>query len=65
VSVAIWFRLGKETGMSDLFWLADEQIERLQPFFPENHGKPRNELRWRDASSDYGPHKTPYNRWKR
>jgi transposase len=25
----------------------------------------RNCLRWRDAPSDYGPHKTLYNRWKR
>jgi transposase len=25
----------------------------------------RNELRWRDARSAYGPHKTLYNRWKR
>ena len=23
----------------------------------------RNGLRWRDAPSDYGPHKTRYNRW--
>ncbi len=27
--------------MSDLFWLTDEQMERLQPFFPKSHGKPR------------------------
>jgi hypothetical protein len=69
-------RLCKETGMSDLFWLTDEQIERLRPFFPKSHGKPRvddrrvssgivfvnrNGLRWRDAPSDYGPHKTLYN----
>ena len=66
--------------MSDLFWLTDEQIERLRPFFPKSHGKPRvddrrvlsgivfvnrNRLRWRDAPSAYGPHKTLYNRWKR
>ncbi|MBN2973486.1 IS5 family transposase [Sphingomonas floccifaciens] len=66
--------------MSDLFWLTNEQIERLRPFFPKSHGKPRvdhrrvlsgivfvnrNGLRWRDAPSDYGPHKTLYNRWKR
>ena len=25
----------------------------------------RNGLRWRDAPSDYGLHKTLYNRWKR
>ncbi len=31
---SIWFRLHKETGMSDLFWLTDEQMVRLRPFFP-------------------------------
>ena len=66
--------------MSDLFWLTDEQMERLKPFFPKSHGKPRvddkrvlsgiifinrNGLRWRDAPPEYGPHKTLYNRWKR
>ena len=25
--------------MSDLFWLTDEQMERLRPFFPKSHGK--------------------------
>ena len=66
--------------MSDLYWLTDEQMARLEPFFPKSHGKPRvddrrvlsgiifvnrNGLRWRDAPSAYGPHKTLYNRWKR
>jgi transposase len=66
--------------MSDLFWLKDEQMERLRPFFPKSHGRPRvddrrvlsgiifvnrNGLRWRDAPKDYGPAKTLYNRWKR
>ena len=66
--------------MSDLFWLTDDQMERLRPFFPKSHGKPRvddrrvlsgiifvnrNGLRWRDAPREYGPHKTLYNRWKR
>ena len=66
--------------MSDLYWLTDEQMARLQPFFPKSHGKPRvddrrvlsgiifvnrNGLRWCDAPKDYGPHKTLYNRWKR
>ncbi|MEM1363741.1 MAG: IS5 family transposase [Pseudomonadota bacterium] len=55
-------------------------MARLEPFFPKSHGKPRvddrkvlsgiifinrNGLRWRDAPSEYGPHKTLYNRWKR
>jgi transposase len=59
--------------MSDLYWLTDEQMVRLAPYFPKSHGKPRvddrrvlsgiifvnrNGLRWRDAPKDYGPHKT-------
>ena len=66
--------------MSDLFWLTDEQLERLKPFFPLSHGVPRvddrrvlsgiifinrNGLRWRDAPAAYGPSKTLYNRWVR
>lgn len=50
--------------MGNLFWLADEKMGRLQPFFPKSHGQPhvddrrvlsgfivvnRNGLRWRDA----------------
>jgi transposase len=61
-------------------WLKDEQVERLRPFFPKSHGKPRvddrrvlsgiifinrNGLRWCDAPREYGPPKTLYNRWKR
>lgn len=66
--------------MSNLFWLSDEQMARLRPFFPKSHGKPRvddrrvlsgiifinrNGLRWSDAPPEYGPPKTLYNRWKR
>lgn len=66
--------------MSDLYWLTNEQMSRLQPYFPKSHGKPRvhdrrvlsgivfvnrNRLRWRDAPKEYGPHKTFYNRGKR
>jgi transposase len=66
--------------MSDLFWLTDAQMARLEPFFPKSQGKPRvdgrrvssgiifinrNGLRWRDAPAAYGPPKTLYNRWKR
>jgi transposase len=66
--------------MSDLYWLTDEQMARLQPYFPKSHGKPRvddrrvlsgivfvncNGLRWCDAPKDYGSHKTLHNRWKR
>ncbi len=66
--------------MSNLFWLTEAQMARLEPFFPKSHGKPRvddrrvlsgiifinsNGLRWRDAPREYGPAKTLYNRWKR
>ena len=66
--------------MRDLFWLTDEQMARLQPYFPKSHGRQRvddrrvlsgiifvnrNGLRWCDAPAEYGPAKTLYNRWKR
>ncbi len=66
--------------MSDLFWLTEAQMERLRPFFPKLHGRPRvdgrrvldgiiffnrNGLRWRNAPKEYGPHKTLCNRWQR
>jgi transposase len=66
--------------MSDLFWLSDKQLRRIEPYFPLSHGMPRvddrrvisgiifvirNGLRWRDAPKDYGPHKTIYNRFVR
>jgi transposase len=66
--------------MSNLYWLTNEQMERLRPFFPKSHGRPRvddrrvlsgiifvnrNGLRWRDAPHEYGPPKTLYSRWKR
>jgi transposase len=66
--------------MSNLLWLTDAQMARLQPFFPKSHGKPRvddrrvlsgiifinrNGLRWCDAPKEHGPSKTLYNRWKR
>ncbi len=66
--------------MSNLYWLSEEQMVRLRPFFPKSHGVPRvddrrvlsgiifinrNGLRWCDAPKDYGPAKTLYNRWKR
>ena len=66
--------------MSNPFWLSDEQMARLRPFFPKSHGKPRvddrrvlsgiifinrNGLRWSDAPMEYGRPKTLYNRWKR
>ena len=27
--------------MSDLFWLSDAQMARLEPYFPKSYGKPR------------------------
>ena len=66
--------------MSGQFWLTHEQVERLRPHFPKARGKPRvddrrvlsgilfvlrNGLRWQDAPSVYGPHKTLYNRFVR
>jgi transposase len=66
--------------MSNLYWLNEDQIARLRPYFPKSHGVPRVDdrrvlsgiifinskgLRWRNAPKEYGPHKTLYNRWKR
>lgn len=66
--------------MSDLFWLSEVQMERLRPYFPKSHGKPRvddrrvfsaiifvnrNGLRWRDAPAEYSRPKTLYNLWIR
>lgn len=66
--------------MSDLFWLTDAQMRRIEPYFPRSHGIPRvddrrvisgiifvirNGLRWRDAPPAYGPSKTIYNRFIR
>ena len=56
--------------MSDLIWLSEAQMRRIEPYFPLSHGVPRvddrrvlsgivfvirNGLRWRDAPADYGP----------
>ena len=27
--------------MSDLFWVTDEQMRRIEPYFPLSHGIPR------------------------
>ena len=66
--------------MSNLFWLTDAQMARLELFFPKSHGRlrvddrrvlsgiifiNRNGLRLRDAPKEYAPHKTLHNRWKR
>ena len=66
--------------MSDLFWLTDEQMARLQPYFPKSHGRERVDDRRvfeRDhlrqpqraevarCAEGIWPAKTLYNRWKR
>ena len=66
--------------MADIPLLSLAQMKRITPFFPLSHGIPRvddrrvvsgivfvirNGLRWRDAPSAYGPHKTLYNRFIR
>lgn len=66
--------------MSELFWLSEGELSRIEPYFPLAHGVPhvddrrvvsgiifviRNGLRWRDAPREYGPHKTLYNRFIR
>ena len=67
--------------MSRYFWLSEAQFSRLQPLLPNKpRGVPRvddrrvisgiihvirNGLMWRDAPSEYGPHKTLYNRFVR
>ena len=72
----VW--LEKRSGdMNDLIWLTDAQMARIAPFLPRSHGKPRvddrrvlsgiifiirNDLRWRDAPTAYGPQKTLYSR---
>jgi len=58
--------------MSNLYWLSEDQMARLQPYFSKRHGVPRvddrrflsgiilinrNGLRWRDAPREYGAHK--------
>lgn len=66
--------------MSDLIWLSEAQMRKIEPYFPLSHGVPmvddrriisgiifvtRNGLRWRDAPGEYGPPKTIYNRFIR
>lgn len=66
--------------MNDLPMLSGAQMRRIEPYFPLSHGVPRvddrrvlsgiiyvlkNGLRWCDAASGYGPHKTLYSRFVR
>jgi putative transposase len=66
--------------MSDLIWLSQAQMRRIEPYFRLSHGVPRvvdrkvlsgivfvirNGGRCGDAPKDYSPHKTIYNRFIR
>ena len=66
--------------MSDLYYLTEQQLKVIKPYFPLSHGIPRvDDLRvisgiihvlkprfqWRDAPREYGPPKTLYNRFIR
>ena len=66
--------------MSNYFYLSEEQLERIRPYFPLSHGIPRVDdrrvisgiiyvikhgLQWKDAPREYGPYKTLYNRFVR
>lgn len=66
--------------MSDLIWLSEAQMRRIEPYLPLSHGEPRvddrqvvsgiifvirNGLRLRDGPADYGPPKAIYNRFIR
>lgn len=66
--------------MSDYFYLSENQLNSIRPYFPKSHGVPRacdrrvlsgiihvlkRGLQWRDAPAEYGPHKTLYNRFIR
>lgn len=66
--------------MSDLLLLSESQMARIAPYITLSHGVPRVDdrrvvsgivyvikhgLRWKDAPTDYGPHKTLYSRFIR
>ena len=66
--------------MEGLFWLSEEQLERIKPFFPKSRGVSRVDDRkvlsgsiyvhvtacaLVDAPAAYGPYKTLYNRFRR
>ena len=61
--------------MIRLVLLSERQMARISRRFPLSHGEPRvddrrvvsgivyairNELRWKDAPKEYGPHRTLY-----
>ena len=67
--------------MSNLFWLADEQLTAIEEAIPKNRrgAKPKRNRevisgiihvlkvgsRWEDCPSEYGPYTTVYNRFNR
>ena len=66
--------------MSELYWLTEEQMARLSPYFPRSHGRPRvddrrvlsgtifiirNGAALAGCTQGIRAHKTLYNRWKR
>jgi transposase len=66
--------------MRELYWLSSDQLKLIEPYFPRSRGVSRVDdlrvisgiifvlkrgLQWRDAPSQYGPHKTLYNRFIR
>jgi mannitol 2-dehydrogenase len=66
---------------ADLFWFGDEQWLKVAPHLPTNQRGPKRHddrrilsgimyvqkvgCRWKDCPSEYGPHKTIYNRFAR
>jgi transposase len=64
-----------------LFWFSDEQWAKIEPHLPTNQPGPERKddrrmlsgimhvqrigSRWKDCPSEYGPHKTIYNRFAR
>jgi len=67
--------------MASEFWLSDQQWSAIEPLLPRNQPGARrvddrrvisgivqvlkSGCRWKDASTNYGPHKTLYNRFVR
>jgi transposase len=67
--------------MMALFWLTDEQWEKIEPFMPKNQPGARrvddrrvisgifhvlkSGCRWQDCPAEYGPSTTVYNRFNR
>lgn len=66
--------------MRELYWMSETQYERIKRHLPYSHGVKRVDdikvlsgiifvlkrgLQWRDATKEYGPHKTLYTRFVR